>query len=341
MFERNRKKPYQKVVDTRRNGWQDLRPVDILLVDDDPDFLAWCGTMLEKAKYTVLIAKDVTEALDALASTDPRVIISDINMPGASGIDFCRNLRSHGLDEIPFIFCTSMDRTGDHIRGSRVGADAYVSKPVDITVLLEKLRRILRAQDFFERDQVQQEDDRVVGNMPRTGLLSEYPFVYVLQEATRNINSAIIRITDNGQAVGTVGIAHGSVTYAAVRGMVGINGLEYLFSRQYGQWVIETSDEDIQPNLVGSIDEIILGTIARIAQRSEDEAMVAAANVKLRINYGPALLQQVLTEPELAVLRALDRNGRLGPTIKDLEIDVSSAVPMIGSLIEKGLIVPN
>ena len=111
------------------------RPV-ILVVDDSSDLLALTVRMLAD-DYQVLTAEDAGTALELAAGTPrPDLILLDVEMPGATGFDVCRVLKSEGnTSDIPVIFLTSKAEGDAQLEGLEIGAVDYVLKPANAGVL--------------------------------------------------------------------------------------------------------------------------------------------------------------------------------------------------------------
>jgi putative two-component system response regulator len=113
----------------------------ILAVDDSTDLLALMAKALA-AEYRVLTAADAGTALE-LAAGEPRpdLILLDVEMPGASGFDLARVLKSEGgTADIPLIFLTGKTDPKDQAEGFALGAVDYVTKPINSTVLKARVR---------------------------------------------------------------------------------------------------------------------------------------------------------------------------------------------------------
>ncbi|MDO4322885.1 MAG: response regulator transcription factor [Lachnospiraceae bacterium] len=113
----------------------------ILLVEDDAQMNEALKIFFCKAGYTVLQAYDAKEAEQYL-SKELDVIIADIGLPGASGIDFCKKLLRY--KRIPVIFLTAKDDEEDILEGYEAGCQEYVTKPVSPKILLKKMEVILK-----------------------------------------------------------------------------------------------------------------------------------------------------------------------------------------------------
>lgn len=138
----------------------------ILVVDDTADNLALLSDLL-RGFYTVKIAKDGRKALQiATEESPPDLILLDIMMPGMSGYDVLRELRTReATREIPVVLLTAMGSLQDERKGLELGAADYITKPVSPPVLLARVANHLqlKAASDFLRDKsrfLQQEVER-------------------------------------------------------------------------------------------------------------------------------------------------------------------------------------
>jgi len=114
----------------------------ILLVDDEPDIRETVQDYLELHGYRVSQA-DGGEALrEAIAENDIDLVVLDINMPGEDGLSLARFLREQ--TSIPVVMLTAAGEVVDRIVGLEMGADDYLSKPVDLRELLARIKAVLR-----------------------------------------------------------------------------------------------------------------------------------------------------------------------------------------------------
>src|SRR5262245_17735126 len=113
----------------------DDRPV-VLAVDDAAEILALVQRALRE-DYNVLIAEDAGAALDLAAGRPrPNLILLDVDMPGASGFDVCRVLKSDPQTaDIPVLFLSGKDDSASQVEGFELGAADYVTKPISAAVL--------------------------------------------------------------------------------------------------------------------------------------------------------------------------------------------------------------
>jgi two-component system sensor histidine kinase ChiS len=127
----------------------DKRPV-VLVVEDSSDVAAYTGSLL-KDEYQTVLASNGIEGLEKATKLVPDLIISDIMMPGMDGFELCKAIRSSDLlSHIPVILISAKITDEDRIKGLKMGADEYLTKPFNRDVLrvrvetLLKQRRLLR-----------------------------------------------------------------------------------------------------------------------------------------------------------------------------------------------------
>ena len=140
-------------------------PIDILLVDDEKDFVEMLSMRLEDAGHRVKAAYSGEEGLDALDESEPDVIILDIKMPGLDGIQTLKKIKSkHAITEI--ILLTGHGAVDTAVEGLKAGAFDYLLKPADFNELLEKLEAA-RKRKSEQEERIRKAEAR--GLMRRTG----------------------------------------------------------------------------------------------------------------------------------------------------------------------------
>jgi len=130
--------------------------IEILVVEDSPTQAAQLEYLLEQHNYRVFVARNGYEALVFLQGRKPRVIISDIIMPGMDGYQLCHRIkRDERLKDIPVILLTVLSDPKDVIRGLECGADNFFTKPYDESLLLSSIQYFLESWEplKIEREQ--------------------------------------------------------------------------------------------------------------------------------------------------------------------------------------------
>jgi DNA-binding response OmpR family regulator len=120
-------------------------PPHVLVADDDAWILRMVATVLEKRGYSVETAVDGEDALARAIARPPDLLITDVMMPKIDGWSLVRQLRAHSaLAMLPVIFLTALSSEDDRIRGFRLGADDYVTKPFRFEELDLRVAKTLR-----------------------------------------------------------------------------------------------------------------------------------------------------------------------------------------------------
>lgn len=121
----------------------------LLVVDDEPNIRALLRVELEAAGYKVHEAAEGLEAIRQVKQMPPDLILLDVMMPGMSGFEVAAVLRSTPeANKIPIIILSIVD---DRARGRAVGADSYLSKPINMEVLLPEIDGLLRRRESTKR----------------------------------------------------------------------------------------------------------------------------------------------------------------------------------------------
>jgi two-component system phosphate regulon response regulator PhoB len=117
----------------------------ILVVEDEAPIRDMLRFALERAEYRISLAGDVPEARLRIAESRPDLILLDWMMPGVSGIEFTRELKSGPMTkDIPIIMVTARVEEEDTVRGLNVGCDDYISKPFSFPELSARIQAVLR-----------------------------------------------------------------------------------------------------------------------------------------------------------------------------------------------------
>ena len=114
----------------------------ILVVEDEASFVEALQIGLGREGFLVEVATDGIEALERFAAVQPDLVLLDVMLPRASGIDVCRQIRA--TSSVPIIMVTAKSAEIDTVVGLEVGADDYVTKPYRIRELVARIRALLR-----------------------------------------------------------------------------------------------------------------------------------------------------------------------------------------------------
>lgn len=121
----------------------------ILLVDDEAELTTPLSRLLQRQGYTVDVASDGERGRELAVSDRYDLLILDWMLPGKSGLDICREVRSHDITT-PVLFLTAKDTLDDRVDGLDAGADDYLIKPFELRELLARVRALLRRPTILE-----------------------------------------------------------------------------------------------------------------------------------------------------------------------------------------------
>lgn len=121
----------------------------ILLVDDEPNFVKTVEFFLKAKDYQVTVATDGQEALEKVEMFKPDLILLDIMMPKMDGIEVCQKLKSsEDTFSIPVLMVTAKSQREDIIKAAQSGANSYIVKPFNLLDLVNKIQEMLKNPDL-------------------------------------------------------------------------------------------------------------------------------------------------------------------------------------------------
>jgi len=123
----------------------------ILVVDDHPTIAGLMSQLLTQRGYDVVTAANAEQAAAEVRRQQPDLILSDVCMPGKSGYELCRELKSDpAMRLIPFVLITGLVDSSDKMQGIEAGADDFLNKPVLAEELTARVKSLLRVKEFTD-----------------------------------------------------------------------------------------------------------------------------------------------------------------------------------------------
>ena len=174
----------------------------ILVVDDEPNITDLVATALRYEGFEVAVAAAGREALRAVETFRPQLMVLDVMLPDLDGFEVMRRLNADGL-KVPVLFLTARDATEDKVRGLTMGGDDYVTKPFSLEELIARVQAILRRSGIngassarlMFADLEMDDDTREVwrGETPIELTVTEYKLLrYLMLNARRVLSKAQI-----------------------------------------------------------------------------------------------------------------------------------------------------
>jgi len=116
----------------------------LLVADDEPNIVISLEYLLKRDGYTVVIARDGQEAVDAIIREQPDLVLLDVMMPKKTGFEVCQEVRANNaLQATKILMLTAKGRDTDVAKGLALGADAYMTKPFATRELVQKVAEML------------------------------------------------------------------------------------------------------------------------------------------------------------------------------------------------------
>ena len=123
----------------------------VLVVDDEPQLRDLFQRLLEAEGLQVVTARDGETALWLVREQPPDLVLLDIVLPGRSGVDVCAAIKQNPRTRlVPVILVTGLEGTRERVRGIEVGADDFLTKPMDRATLLARVRSLLKLKEYTD-----------------------------------------------------------------------------------------------------------------------------------------------------------------------------------------------
>jgi DNA-binding response OmpR family regulator len=122
----------------------------ILIAEDNAELREFLVTVLSR-HYNCLVAENGADGWKMIKKHQPALVISDIIMPGMSGLELCRKIKANKeICHIPVILLTAKDTPGQISEGFNFGADAYITKPFDVNLLVVQTSRLIQNRELIK-----------------------------------------------------------------------------------------------------------------------------------------------------------------------------------------------
>jgi len=137
----------QPLLQQKELSKQEMR---ILIVEDNDDLRNFMQHPLQ-ADFDVLLAEDGVEAWNIIQKQMPDLVVSDVMMPRMDGFELCRLMKStYETSHIPVVLLTALSGKIEQLHGLGLGADDYLTKPFDITLLVQRIKSIIRNREIVK-----------------------------------------------------------------------------------------------------------------------------------------------------------------------------------------------
>ncbi|CAM4224155.1 hybrid sensor histidine kinase/response regulator transcription factor [Zobellia nedashkovskayae] len=213
----------------------------LLIVEDNAELRAYLRNEL-KGEYKVIEAVNGTEALKAAEKRTPDIILSDVVMPEMDGFEFCRHIRENlKTSHIPILMLTAKTMTDDWVKGIDCGADVYLTKPFEMTVLRAQLKQILSSRQVLFNKYLNDSNNVKV---PESASLLDKGFIAkVLDYVTANLSDENLNVEQLAEELNL----SRSQLYRKIKALTGYSANEFLrkIRLEKAKQMIENGNESI------------------------------------------------------------------------------------------------
>lgn len=228
----------------------------ILVVDDDADIRELLVTQLTALGYEPITAQDGVEALDVATANRPDLMIVDVMMPGLNGFQLVETISAQRYtDEIPCVFLTARDGVPDRVKGLRLGAWDYITKPFSMSELVARIEGILARRKLGE--QSLGEDSVVAGRVEDVSLPG------VIQTISDSRLSGLLTV-NSADSSADIWFSDGNIVSVEVGESSGEDALARALSWKAGTFDFERKEPPSTEALATSNIELLIKAMRRV-----------------------------------------------------------------------------
>ncbi len=250
----------------------------VLVVDDDPHLLNLLEIRLSEQGFDVTVASSANMALEKAQANAPDIVIADIMMPGMDGYALCERIRgTEHLSNIPFIFLSALADTQDKVKGLRLGADDYLTKPFEFRELLARMEILLDRYARYRETFKRAEESEVA----TSGRIEDLGVIDLLQMLSFGQKTGEVYLESSGEQ-GVLYLAAGKLIAAHYRNKRGLAALPTLLSWSDGTFKVKLTESlSVIPSIQNQTDEAIFESLRELdeAERIKQEFNLDAVPV--------------------------------------------------------------
>lgn len=293
----------------------------ILVVDDTPEMAQWVSLMLQDAGYEVLTAHDGAQGLALAQREGPSLVLLDAMMPGLDGFEVCARLKAdEATRAIPVIFISALDDSGAETRGLALGAADFVTKPINVAVLLARVQTHLalyaqrRSLEGMFRDVIEFAPDALIlsdqeGRIVQVNARAQELFGYSRTELLGRLTDTLVvpneRAAHHQRRAGLYREQRGSYIESQTR----------CLRRDGSEFAGEVSVGTLQSNR----GRLLIAAVRDATERQQQEEMLRGSRQRLR---DMAAQSEMVREHERKSI-AREVHDELGQVLTALRMDLT------------------
>ncbi len=309
-----------------------MSDITVLAVDDSPLILEMVKDYLGGGRFMVITARNGKEGLDILNQIKPEMIISDIVMPEMDGWAFCEAIRKNpDTTDIPFLFLTGEKDVPTRIRGLKIGADDYLTKPFSREELLERASKIADKVKSVRKDFRRRQ-------AALSGHTSQLAMADLLQLLSLNGKTGVLCI-DNGRT-GKIYFRSGKIINATLESVSGLKALYRLLAWDEANFELEPlleGEEGVEEKIHDATQSILMEGFTQIDEACHLKDKLPGEKELLQV-ASTASKAKDLGDAEKQVLKALGKGATLVSLLDRLSLTDLQIFEAVIALRSRGLI---
>ena len=311
--------------------------INILVVDDDQDIREYLALCFRMADYQVVMAQNGIEALAMLEKFMPELIVCDVMMPGMDGYQFCREVRTRGFDNIPFIFCSALGAPQERVKGLKLGADDYIVKPVDCEEINLKVDNLLKRSRKLN-EIVTCMDELQNGGIIR-GILGEVTVPFILQMLNYYGPGEICLHAETADGrVGQIYLKDKQVVHAETTEFTGSRAFSRILAWEDGSYRVDKKVWLLDPTMSGGVEELLMEAVTQMDEYRQVRSDLEKKGKVFAMVNRPELSVSQSDENRTNVLSLIEKYRELDKIIDHSRLTDLETTRIISHLLSQGVI---
>ncbi len=307
----------------------------ILIVDDSPLIQQIVADAFKPRAFEVLRASDGSEGLRLVSDNRPDVIVADILMPVMDGWRFCEEVRRNPATfDIPFIFLSTESEVRKRVRGLRLGADDFLTKPFAPEELVARAEKLLERSDRFRR--------LAAATNSLSGHTEHLPVADLLQILSLNAKTGTLRLESKAGTSGRIHFEEGRIIHSELDEVRGEKALFRLMMWPEARFVLEPLVPGVERTIQSTTASVLMEGFTHWDEVKDLGQRIPGENrrYRLRSKVDTFLEHLDLSPVESDLISSLMEGLTIGSILDSLphrDLDIYRA--LVG-LLEKGFLEP-
>ncbi|MBI5418573.1 MAG: response regulator [Deltaproteobacteria bacterium] len=240
----------------------------VLMVDDEVDYLTLLKLKLVNEGFDVVATDSAEEALKRMGEEKPDLVVADVIMPGMDGMAMFRKMREAGseLSDTPVIFLSGKDETQVKVEALYLGAEDYLTKPVELKELAARIRNIIRRDARWRKGAAATGTATgVVGDLKNLGIPE------IVQTLHLGLKTACVTVKNPGGEEGRIYFENGRIRHCEMGGASGEDAFYRVLHWQEGPFIIAHGQTTRHRTIAMDEMQLMMEGLRRMDEEKKEE----------------------------------------------------------------------